>query len=157
MDPVHFHLAVNHIPLAAGLFGMLLTGFGLIRKNTEFQRAGFAVLVIGALAAGPVYLAGREAEERVEHLPGFSENLIEAHEDAAGLALAGLLALGVLAAAALFSTRRARAPGRWSPAVLALSLVVLILTGRAADLGGKIRHPELGQETRPDLHHEDHD
>lgn len=143
MDPVHFHLALNHFPLAAGLTGFLLAGLGWLRKNAEFQKAGLGILLAAALILGPVYLSGERSEERVEHLPGVSEALIERHEDAAKPVLAGFLLLGAACGVVLMGFRQPPALTRCTAGILALSAVVLALSFRAAALGGEIRHTEI--------------
>jgi hypothetical protein len=93
-----------------------------------------------------VYFTGEPAEELIEHLAGFSEPLVERHEEAALIATIGISILGLSAVAGL--TLRV---GTWYPkAVLLLTLVVAALMGWTANLGGQIRHSEirvLGQVT----------
>ncbi|HTL47598.1 MAG TPA: hypothetical protein VL688_05990 [Verrucomicrobiae bacterium] len=143
MDPVHFHLAVSHAPLAACFIGLALTGLGLIIKNPDFEKAGLGIILMGALVIVPVYFSGERSEERMEHYQGISESRIEAHEEAAKPALAAFLTLGAVCAAALFFSRDPAKLRAGSILVLVLSVGVLFFLIRVSALGGQIRHTEI--------------
>ena len=84
-------------------------------------------------------------EEMVEHLSGFSENLVEQHEEAALIATIGLSLLGIAALVGLFY----RGVRRWYPkAVLLGALLVSGLMAWTANLGGQIRHTEIRPGTQ---------
>src|SRR5262245_55365047 len=122
MNPAHWHLALNHIPVLGTAFGMGLVGWALIRRSEELKMVSFGVFVIVALLTIPVYLTGEPAEHFIEHIPGVSEEAIEEHEGAATFAFAGVLAVGALSIAGLaFGWRRKSAPKWISVAALVLS------------------------------------
>lgn len=108
MNPAHWHLMLNHVPVLGTAFGMALIAWALVRKSEELKRVSLGVFVIIALLAIPAYLTGEPAEEIVEHLPGVSEASIEEHEDAAKFAFAGVLVLGAPALGGLVIFRRGR-------------------------------------------------
>lgn len=94
------HLWVNHFPLFAFFFGVIL--YFLSRKAAEVRKAGLWLIALGGLSCIPAFMSGEPAEEKVEHLPGISHQLIEEHEEwgeraawaggiSGSLALAGLL------------------------------------------------------------------
>ena len=144
MNPAHLHLMLNHIPVLGTAFGMALLGWAVLRRSEELSRVSLGVLVIVALFAIPAYLTGEPAEEVVEHLAGVNEGAIDAHEDAAKFAFAGVLALGAVALGGLILSRRRQATARWMQIlVLVLALLVFAMMVRTANLGGLIRHPEL--------------
>lgn len=143
MSLVHVHLVINHVPLLASVFGLLLLAWGLIRKSPEVQRAGLATFVVAALLAGATFLTGEPAEEAVEGLPGVSEAVIEQHEDAASFALGSMVVLGLVSLAGLLFDRWALARRWLVAAALLVSLVAVGLVGRTANLGGQIRHSEI--------------
>jgi hypothetical protein len=150
MNWAHAHLIVNHLPVIGVLLGFCLFLVAHLRKDEGARRGALVVLAVTAILAFPAYFSGTRAEDVVEHLPGVTEARIEAHEDAA---LAALVASGVLGLAALLGlavSRRARpVPGWLVVAVLAVGLAAVALLGRAANLGGEIRHPEIRPGATP--------
>lgn len=95
----------------------------------------------------PVYFTGEPAEENIEHLPGVSESLIEAHEEAAEKSLILTLIIGGAAVLALLGPQK---PGFQKYVNLLLILVTAIAVGSlgyTANLGGKIRHPEFHEKS----------
>ena len=143
MNAAYVHLTLNHVPILGVVFALPLLGFGLLRRNPTLLRAGWVTLVAVALVAIPVYLSGERAEEIVEDEPGVSHDAIEAHEEIALFGLIGAEALGLLALAGLFLSRRAAGVPRWLPLgsfVLGLALAGLMTA--VAYRGGLINHPE---------------
>ncbi len=144
MNPAQIHLALNHLPIFATLFGAGLVALGLLKKEEGLRKVGLWFLVIAALSTVPVYLTGEPAEELVEHRAGVSEQVIHAHEEAAELAL---IVVGVLGAASLFALLWSKLgrplPVASFPVLLAISLVTFGLFIRTAHLGGQIRHDEI--------------
>jgi uncharacterized membrane protein len=103
------------------------------------------MLVALALVSIAVYLTGSPASHQMREVPGISRDLIRNHSDAADFAFTGIELLGALSLAILLKFwRQAAIPTRLSDAILALALIVFGLLIRTADLGGKIRHPEIG-------------
>jgi uncharacterized membrane protein len=144
MDPAHAHLILNHIPVIGLGAAILLLLYAFARRNDEMKKAALIGFVLLALAAIPVYLTGGEAEERVEHLPGVSEAIIEEHEEAATSSLIAIELLGALSLAGLVLTRGSRAVPRWLAVIsLVASIVVAAVIIRTANLGGQIRHTEI--------------
>lgn len=140
----------NHFPLIGFVFSFLLLALGLFRSNEGYSRAGFLVILVAGLFAVPTFLTGEPAEEIMEKLPGFSEELVEAHEEAAELAI-WLIGATTLAAAAAFwsSLRRVGRSQLILKIILVLNLISLILIGRTNQLGGKISHPEIRSDSAP--------
>ncbi len=144
MNAAHLHLVVNHLPVLGVLFGLVLLAGGRFRRSEELTRAALWTFVFAGVAGLGAYLSGSGAEETVEGLAGVSERLVESHEEAALLATAAAGLTGVLALTALLGYRRGSAFPRWfNAAVLATALVAGGLMARAANLGGRIRHPEI--------------
>ncbi len=143
MNWAHVHLILNHVPVLGTVFGLTLLGWAILRRNDAVQRVALATFVAVALLALPVYLTGEPAEAVVEHAAGVSESVIEAHEEAAVVALIGVELLGLIAAGGLYLSRRGRAPSVAAPrTALLLSIVVAGLMAWTANLGGQIRHVE---------------
>ncbi|HSE50394.1 MAG TPA: hypothetical protein VLA96_14400 [Terriglobales bacterium] len=145
MDLLHFHLVLNHVPvIGMGIVLLLLVG-ALLRRSAELMRATLVLIVVLGLAALGAFFTGEPAEDGVEHLPGISKATISAHEEAAELALAAMETLAVIALLGLLMwARRPAVPG-WFVTVIVLGAIVTSgAMGYTANLGGKIRHTELG-------------
>lgn len=146
MNPVtaaHIHLALCHVPVMAILFGLGWLAFGMWRGSRDTQKAALVMFVFAAVLAVPLYLTGGSAVGVITGLPGFSDHILEKHQAAAGLTLAGCIVLGIIALAGLIHFRR-RAMTSWFGALLiAGALVVGSLVIWTANLGGQTRHSEI--------------
>ena len=148
MNAPHWHLAMNHLPVVGMLFGTGLLVFASWRKGEELIRTALGFLVIVALTAVPVFLTGEPAEKAIMEDAGFVEALANAHEQAATVAFTAVLIVGAVALAGLLFFRKAPALPNWLKwVVLGLALAATALLGWTANLGGKIRHPEVRAET----------
>ncbi|MEQ1851158.1 MAG: hypothetical protein ABMA01_06150 [Chthoniobacteraceae bacterium] len=144
MNGAHLHLALNHLPVIGLLFGLGVLFVGRLIRSDVTMRVALWLLVASGLFAIPAYMTGEPAEDIVERLSGISETLVERHEDAASISLAAALVSGVMAGAALFLARGARAVGR-VPFII-VSLAAIVAAGSmawTAKLGGEIHHPEI--------------
>ena len=115
----------------------------MIIKNTTLTITSYILIIIAGLAAIPVFLSGEGAEEAVENLPGVSESIIEKHEEVAKLGLISIAASGVLALAAIFSSRWQSISRLFRIVVLMFSVISGALMIQTAHLGGQIRHSEI--------------
>lgn len=142
------HLALNHMPAAINAAGLIVIVIGLFWKNAAVVRTAFALMIVAALVTIPAFYTGDSAEHLVEKLDRVNEMAIHPHEEAGELAFITMLVQGGLAILALILARR-NPPRGWTVAVIVLA--ALVSTGalfRAAQLGGKIQHPET-QMTAP--------
>jgi hypothetical protein len=100
--------------------------------------------VVAALGAFTAARTGEAAEEIAEGIPAVAEAAIEAHEEAAEAAVLATAAFGALALLALgLPTRMTGAKRAATLASLVLAVAAFFLVGRAANLGGMIRHTEI--------------
>lgn len=144
MDATHLHLALAHFPIIGTIIGTALLAYGLIIKNFEIQKVAMITFVIMALLTIPVFLTGEEAEEAVEHLPGFSERLIDEHEELAEIAIWLMGALGVLGIIAYYAIRKKLSFAKIITVItFVLSLATFGIFAQAGNLGGQIRHSEI--------------
>lgn len=144
MSWAHIHLALSHVPVIGLLIVLLLLAVARLRRSTELTRAAYVLLVLMAASAVVVYLTGEPAEELVENLPGFSEAIVEEHEEVALIATIGMVALGLVALVGLIRFRGPRiAPAWYGRGVLLLALLMGGLIAWTANLGGQIRHSEI--------------
>ncbi len=138
MNLAHLHLLLNHAPTIGFAAGLALFGLSLVRRNEELRRASFLIFFGFALIGIPAYLSGDAAYFILRNRGSVSEDLVAAHRNAALLALIAMEITGLVAWLALWR------PRRWHvPAAMVLSLVSFVLVGRAATIGGQIRHPEI--------------
>lgn len=144
MDATHLHLVISHAPLFGVIFGSLLLVYALARRSDEAARLGLGLVFIAGLLAVPTFLSGEEAEDRVENIAGISKVQIEAHEDAGKLAGYGVATLGFLALGGLVAFRRRPIPRPAVLGALVLALTAATGVGYTANLGGQIRHTEIG-------------
>jgi hypothetical protein len=140
MNAAHLHLILNHLPVLGEIGSAVMLLAGIKRRSaTAVRVALWSIIASGALAV-PVFLSGRRAADVVGRVDGVMQEAIGPHEDAAEVFLIGAITTGVIAAMAL------AAPRRWMmPLALAASLIACSLGVRAAILGGRIHHPEIGE------------
>ena len=115
----------------------------LLTKNTSLTKTSYSIILIAGVAALPVFFTGEGAEEAVENVPGVSEAIMERHEEVAKLAIFSIVAAGVAALTALFSSRWLQFARMLKFIVLLLALTSGGLMAQTAHLGGQIRHSEI--------------
>lgn len=144
MNPAYLHLVVNYVPIIGIGFVILLLIIGLARKSNELINVSLILVVFLALFTIVVHQTGESAEEYVKDKPGFSEELVLNHDYAADLAFIFVEAVGFLALITLVAKKY---NNKHMKMLLILTLLGLIIAGglmvRAANLGGKISHPEI--------------
>jgi uncharacterized membrane protein len=140
----HLHLLLNHVPTVGTVVALGLLLLALVRRDESLQRAGLEVLFVIAVLTLPVYTSGGAAQRQLRGQPEISDTAMTVHENAALTGFAVTEFAGFVAWIALWQFRRRGRPARGLvPAVVLLSVVALVLMGRAATLGGEIRHPEI--------------
>ena len=145
IDPHHLHLIVSHLPVLGVFIGIAMLVWGFVTRSADVKRASLGLFVVCALAAAATVATGDPTEERVEKLSGISKQSIERHEDAGKLAAIVTYVLGAASLAGLVWIWLSRRPGNWVyVAMTVFALVAGVLLARAANVGGLIRHPELG-------------
>jgi hypothetical protein len=143
MNAVHWHLVLNHLPVLASFFGLIIFVYGWYRSKEEVIRVALGLFVFSGIAVIPVDYSGGAAEEIVEELDGVSHDDIEHHEEAAETSYYLTILLGLVALVGLFQSIRAGSIPVWMFwVILLVSLVTLGSLARTANDGGKIRHPE---------------
>jgi hypothetical protein len=144
LNAAHLHLVLNHVPTLGAFVAVGLLLMALIRRNEALQQIGLEVLFIIALVALPVFVTGAAARPALKNGPAFSDTAVRAHLDAAIYGFTVIELAGFAAWLALFqSSRHGRAARSVVTAATLLLVVGLLLMGRAATLGGEIRHPEM--------------
>src|SRR5215470_10893493 len=133
----HIHLLVNHVPTIGSVVALGLLLVAYIRRDEGLKLVGLEVLFAIALLTLPAYMTGVAAFQKLRDEPGVSATAIRLHQDVA--------LYGFTCWVALWQARR---HGRAARGLVATStgllIVAFIVMARAANLGGDIRHPELG-------------
>jgi hypothetical protein len=138
----HLHLILNHVPVIGSVIALGLLLLSLVRRSADLRRAGLEVFFFVGLLTLPVYLSGVGAGLPLRREA--SNAVMQAHHDAALLGSIFMLLTSVAAWICIWQSRRLTRPARGVfGAVLLLAVVTLALMGRAANLGGQIRHPEV--------------
>lgn len=144
MSVVHLHLVLNHVPVIGMLFVLLMLGVAAWRQDSGGAKLALWVLAGLAVVTAFVFFTGEPAEEAVENVVGVSEPMIHAHEEAAELALLATGLAGVVALAVLATYWRRALPRFAMGGMLGLVLMIGAILGWTANLGGQIRHTEIG-------------
>lgn len=145
MTLAHLHLLLNHVPTVGTVIALGLLLMSLIRQNEGMKRLGLELFCVIGLLTVVTYVSGLGAQPSLEEM-GADLDAMQRHHDAAFQGSVFMLLTGFVAWLALWKSRRG-APSRIDlPAVLALAAVTIALMGRAANLGGEIRHPEIMAE-----------
>ncbi|HEX5141755.1 MAG TPA: hypothetical protein VFX19_12480 [Dehalococcoidia bacterium] len=144
VDTTHLHLLLNHVPTVGTVAALALLLLAIVRRDEALKLVGLEVIFVIAMLTMPVYMTGVAAEHKIRKMPGVSETAMSIHQDAA---LAGFTVAefaGFVAWIGLWQSRRRGGAAPWVvPAVVGLTAASLALMGRAANLGGDIRHPEI--------------
>lgn len=147
MDSTHLHLILNHFPIIGTLIALGILTYAVFFKKQELSKAALVIIVLMAIIAIPVFKTGEAAEETVENIPGVLESAIEAHEEAAELAMIFMEIGGGMALLALIALLFPASMGKWKNSFLYLALaigwVAFFLMARTGNTGGEIRHTEL--------------
>lgn len=143
MNSVQVHLALTHVPVILSFVGLIMLAVAFIIKNSTLTKTSYILILIAGVAAIPVFLTGESTEDAIENLPGVSDAVIGRHEEVAKWAMISIAAAGLLALAAMFSSK-------WKVTARVLKVVVLLISitagglmAQTAHLGGQIRHTEL--------------
>jgi hypothetical protein len=145
--PAHIHLLINPASLFGNAAGTALIALALIRKRADLEPIGLVAFVIAGLTSIPAFVSGKAAAPLAAALPGVERAAIRVHHHASRQAFVATLAVAAIALFALFARERAAAwAGRARSLALALGLGAAVLSVRAANRGGDIRHPELRAE-----------
>jgi hypothetical protein len=144
MNLAHLHLVMNHVPTvgAVAVLGLLLLGY--VRRNEHLTHAGLDVLFVIAVLTLPVFVSGVAAHHEMRDRTDISVPAVMIHQDAALIGFTVMEFAGFVAWVALWQwRRRGRAAQGVVAAATVLLVVALTIMGRAANLGGGIRHPEI--------------
>jgi len=143
MNAAHYHLIVNHIPLFTTLIGLLILGWGMIKKSQSINNIAFVLLIVGALSSYVALETGEGAEDIVEEQGISNDQTIHDHEEAAELAFWLAAVTGGLSIIGLFaSSFGPRVQNSVNVITLIAAIITMGLLSYTAYQGGAIRHTE---------------
>lgn len=143
MSPTHLHLMFNHLPLFGGAIAVVLLAWALLARSRDLTRAGLILALVVGSAAFLADQTGGRAEDQLESLPWFTEDLVQDHESAGEKTFIILGLAGVVALVGLVRMRGDRSVRIETAIALALVTFGTMAAGWAALEGGKIRHEEV--------------
>jgi uncharacterized membrane protein len=148
LNLAHVHLLLNHFPTIGMIVGLGLFIVAIMTKSDHLKSASLVIFFGIALLSIPTFASGTAAGLALSKNSDVSKTMVDAHETAAFEALGIMELTGALAWLGLWQhRRRSRFPMGTLAAVLIAALVSFGLMGRAASIGGDIRHPEIRTTT----------
>jgi len=148
LNLAHVHLLLNHFPTVGMIVGLGLFVVAIMTKSDHLKRASLVIFFGIALLSIPTFASGTAAGLALAKTPEVSKAMVDTHETAAFEALGVMELTGALAWLGLWQYRRlSRFPMGTLAAVLITGFVTFGLMGRAASIGGDIRHPEIRDGT----------
>ncbi len=143
MNPGRIHLLLNHLPTIGFAIGLALYICALLFKEAYLRRVCLVIFFLTAALSIPTYVSGNDAREALRETPGISDDLMQAHESAALVALVLMEVTGFLSWIGLWTWDRPSPFARLnSGIVLVFAVLAFGLMARAGYMGGAIRHPE---------------
>ena len=147
------HIQINHFPIVLTILGSVALLLALFVRQRTIWLYALATLTLAGLSVGPVYFAGDQAGDAVEHTWYIVHDAVNTHEDAAIFALIWILLMGVASAYTWWRMVK-REPLGLPPTWLRVVVAVLAAFGvstviRTAYLGGKIVHESPKLVTPP--------
>jgi hypothetical protein len=145
MNAAHFHLLVNHLPLAGLLFGLLLLVGATLFNSKPVTNTAYLILILAAVLVFPAYFSGEGAEHTLmDKVQGIEKSLIHEHEEAALFSFILTLVVGALAGVTLFINSGKKKENKFLVYLLMIvGLFALASIAQVAKLGGEIRHTEI--------------
>ncbi|HUQ98329.1 MAG TPA: hypothetical protein VM166_02680 [Gemmatimonadaceae bacterium] len=148
------HLLINHFPVVLSVCALGASFLALILRQKGLWQAAMGALTVAGIMVYPVHFSGDKAEHALRNPWFIRSGTIEAHDDAARLAMIVILAVGLFAAYSWWRSlkRPAEILPVWMRAgVFGGALVAVATVTYTAYLGGKIIHeaPVLELKTAP--------
>lgn len=156
MNPIHIHLAFNHLPIIIPGIALLLLMGGWVWKSALLRRTALGLYLIAAITAAAASATGDEAEHIAEEIQGIEEQYVEEHEEAAETFTNFSIGLAVLASLGIWASWKEK---KWADGVqfvlVAATIFNLYLAQQTGTTGGEIRHPEIRKGAVLPASHED--
>jgi uncharacterized membrane protein len=102
LNPAHWHLLVNHIPITGGIIAILVLLYGILRKSEAVIKATYWLFALLAVFAVVATQTGEGAEHFILDAKLANKALIERHVRVSDIAQWAMIVVGLTALAALF-------------------------------------------------------
>ncbi len=150
----YVHLLINHFPVVLTSMGLIAAIGALILGRRGLWLYAMGTLTVAGLSVYPVHFTGDQADHALRDPWYIQQGVIDAHDDAAGIAMFVILIVGAFSAYAWWRALKRREetiPGWVRAGILIGALGGFGTVARTAYLGGKIIHeaPVLGLPTAP--------
>jgi uncharacterized membrane protein len=137
------HLIINHFPVVLSVSALAVTVLALLLGRRGLWLTAMAALTAAGLFVYPVHFTGSRADKALGDPWFIQPGTIEAHDNAAGIAMVVILVAGAFAAYSWWRSLKRPAdfiPSWMRAGVLVGSLASVITVTYTAYLGGKIIH-----------------
>ena len=150
----YVHLLINHFPVVLTTMGLAAAIGAVILRRRGLWLYAMGTLTVAALVVYPVHFTGDQADHALHNPWYIKRGVIDAHDNASGIAMTIILIAGVVSAYGWWRAlkRRDEAIPVWVRAsVLIGALAGFGSVAWTAYLGGKIIHesPVLGLPAAP--------
>jgi len=144
MNPAHYHLVLNHLPIIIPIIGLLILIGGFIVKSEIVKRTAYCIFILGAITAFAAIATGDGAEDVVKQIQGISKDLIHEHEEKAEVFALLSYVLGLSSLVALWSNWKKKSYANYiALAIMVCCAAVLYFGQQTGTTGGEIRHSEI--------------
>jgi uncharacterized membrane protein len=137
------HLLINHFPVVLSISALVVTLGALLLKHRGLWLTAMGTLTAAGFVIYPVFFTGNEADHALNDPWYIHPGTIEAHDNAATMAMWVILFAGAFAAYSWWRSLKRPAegiPGWMRGGVLVAALAAVGLVTYTAYLGGKIIH-----------------
>jgi len=139
----YVHLMLNHFPVVLSVSALAVTVLALILGKRGLWLTAMGALTAAGLFVYPVHFTGDKADHALGDPWFIRAGAIEAHDNAAGVAMVVILIAGAFAAYSWWRSVKRPAdliPGWIRAGVVIGSLAAVVTVTYTAYLGGKIIH-----------------
>lgn len=144
MNDAHYHMLINHFPIIGLFFGIGILIFGILKKNHLILNIAYTIFIVCMITGQLSMMTGDKAEHFVENISGFSEDLIEEHEESAEGFMKIMYFLGLSSIVGLYATFKKHTKSFLFPYIaLIVAFVAVLFAKSVGTSGGEIRHVEI--------------
>jgi len=139
----YVHLLLNHFPVVLSVSALVVSLLALLLRRRGLWLTAMAALTAAGAFIYPVHFTGDKADHALNDPWYIKPGMIEAHDNAAGIALAVILIVGVFAAYSWWRSLTRPAdliPGWMRAGIVVGALAAVGTVAYTAFLGGKIIH-----------------